>query len=180
MKKILYQPLLRTINGTYHLPDEIYPNMAFCRIRDCMRWMKANGYPDFFVERIERRNIEDPLVIIDAEGNFEGGGSISCYNTEKELMACYHSLWKIVGEVIERTCGPVVLPQPCTLYEDDATLGVPYPEYTGERPNIVKIDRDYAYADDGRRYELSNITDPDDFDMLYTAVAEVLNTLNAK
>lgn len=175
MRQSLYQPLLHTIDGTWHLPEELSSNMAFKKIRHCMRWMKDNGYHDFFVERVERRNIQNPLVVIDEMGNFEGGGSISCYNTEKELDACYKLLWVAVNDVMEKTCGPVVLRHPCTLYEDDGTLGVPYPDCTGERPTIEKLDRDYAYAKDGRRFELSNITDPDDYEMLYNSVVEVAN-----
>ena len=182
MKKVLYQPLLRTETGAFVFPEEFWPNMGFRRRKDCVAWMFEEGYEkgSFEVEAIEARNIQNPLVVVDADGCLADGSSISALNTEKELDDCYHNLWKAVNDAMERLCGPVVFDSPCTLYEDDGTLGVPYPECTGERPTSVKLDRDYAYADNGKRYELSNITDPDDYDMLQVGVIEVLNHINTK
>lgn len=168
-----YQPCAYFDDGTNidygNIPEELASFMVFRTREDCEEWLENNGYNpgDFAIIEYHDDDIEEP-TFIDADGYYEDGTcSVSAYNTEKDLDEGFCKLRNLLDEVITKTGRNPIKISPVTLYEDDATLG----GSDSDRPTIVSLDRYVAYDTKGRRYALQNISDCDDYDMLYDAVA---------
>lgn len=172
MKKTYYQP----IDKYCELPEELASFMAFPSIDDCITWLEDNGYDsgEYTFAEYHDEDIEN-VTLVDGNGYFlDGMGSVSCYNTEKDLDAGYEMLVATIKRALDKT-GLERLPLNdcvCTLYEDYATLSccnVPS-EFFDERPTIVSVDLYNAIDTDSEVIELGDITDYDDFVMLNDAV----------
>lgn len=173
-----YQPFAYSDDGTNitygSLPEELYSFMAFLTREDCEDWLADNGYDpgDFAIIEYHDDDIED-VTLLDAYGSFiDGTGSVSCYNTEKDLDEGYDKLYGLLKKAKDGGKDIIDI-TPCTLYEDGETLcsnGHHYTDFPDERPTIVQIDTVCIYTDRGEGFPLENITDCDDYDMLYDAV----------
>lgn len=185
--KTYYQPVRYYDDGTNigwgDIPEELASFMVFRTREDCEFWLKDNGYDpgDFAIIEYHDDDIEE-VTLIDGDGYFlDGTSSVGAYNTEKDLDEGYDLLQLRIGAAQLATGKKQITIDPCTLYEDDATLGGDDCDYN-YRPTIVKIDKNAAYDNEGRIYPLENITDYDDYMMLanavsftyYTAYLEVL------
>lgn len=167
-----YQPVRYSDDGTCiewgEMPEELASFMVFRTREDCREWLEDNDYTpgEWAIIEYHDDDIEEP-TFIDADGYYEDGTcSVSAYNTEKDLDEGFCKLRDILDETIAKTGKNPIKISPVTLYEDDATLGG-----SGDyRPTIVSLDRYSAYDEEGRRYPLQDITDCDDYDMLYDAV----------
>lgn len=176
MKHITYyQPEWYHDDGTNieygGLPEELASFMVFRTREDCKWWLEDNGYDsgDFAIIEYHDDDIEEP-TFIDAYGNYEDGtGSVSCYNTEKDLDEGYDTLQLRILEATEKTGKKLINIDPVTLYEDDGTLGGSNTDQY-YRPTIVAIDKTACYGEEGEIYFLENITDYDDYMMLADAV----------
>lgn len=175
-KLTYYQPERYTDDGTNicwgDIPEELASFMAFPTREDCKAWLEDNGYDpgDFAIIEYHDGDIED-VVLIDADGYYlDGTSSVGAYNTEKDLDEGYDLLQLRIEEAQQVTGKKRIAIDPCTLYEDDATLGGDDCDYD-YRPTIVEIDKNAAYDDEGRIYPLENITDYDDYMMLVDALA---------
>lgn len=175
-KLTYYQPFAYSDDGTNieygDIPEELASFMVFRTREDCKYWLDDNGYDpgDFCIHEYHDDDIEEP-TFLDRYGNYEDGtGSVGCYNTEKDLDDGYDLLQLRITEAQIKTGKKRITISPCTLYEDDATLGGDDCDYD-YRPTIVEIDESAAYDDEGRIYPLENITDYDDYMMLVDALA---------
>lgn len=173
----LYQPFLYTDDGTNidygNMPEELASFMAFRSREGCIGWLEDNDYDpsEYAIVEYNYDDIEEP-TIIDADGYFENGeGSVSCYNTEKDLDEGYDQLIDYVEDAQEQTGESlIVLSCPVMLYEDEETLAMDDAK-SNARPNIISIDTTAGYTIDGRIVPLENITDYDDYMMLVDAIS---------
>lgn len=174
-----YQPEYYYDDGTNieygNMPEELASFMVFRTREDCEYWLEDNSYNpgDFAIIEYHDDDIEEP-TFLDRYGNYEDGmGSVSCYNTEKDLDEGYDMLMERITEATNKTGKTLIEIEPVTLYEDDATLGGDDLKYY-YRPTIVSVDKTSAYSEDGKIYFLENITDYDDYMMLVGAVDNAL------
>lgn len=170
MKKTYYQP----IDKYCELPEELASFMAFPSIDDCITWLEDNGYDsgEYTFAEYHDEDIED-VTLVDGNGYFlDGMGSVSCYNTEKDLDEGYETLVATIKRAQEKTKKERLnlKEYSCTLYEDYNTLACNVPDgLEDECPTITSIGLCNAY--DGKiAISLTNITDYDDFVMLNDAV----------
>ena len=172
MSKNLYQPLIQKEDGTCDFPEEFHSFVAFRRVRDLKAWMKRQGYnpDDYTIRKYKDGDIENASVIEDDIGNFEGGGCLNGYNFELEYERLHNALDKAIEDAIKTLGSPIKLSSPFYLYEDEDDLSYEGPNNTGGCPQIVKVDKDYAYGFDGNKYPLRNINDFDDIENLHDAV----------
>lgn len=153
------------------MPEELASFMVFRTREDCEYWLEDNGYEpsEWAIIQYHDDDIEEP-TFLDRYGNYvDGMGSVSCYNTEKDLDEGYDLLQIRIREAMDRTGETLFKIDPVTLYEDDATLGGENLDYY-YRPTIVAIDKTAAYGEGGEVYFLEKITDYDDYMMLADAV----------